>query len=134
MKMKILAVLQILLGALTTVSAWALVDKKAHTFVDYIGPHLPPNTIFELALSYISLTVFVCGFIQLLAGIKYGWLQAISGLVNAVLASFLVQRQNDEGVFLVSPIYYLAYLPLAFGIVVFITGIIQLTTIGIKGQ
>jgi hypothetical protein len=125
---KALAVLQILLGAVTTAVSWDLVAIKEHTAVEYSGPHLPANTFYESPLLYVSLTIAACGLLQWMLRVNWGRWQVGSGLVSAFIATFLLQRQNSYSVYLVSPVYYFACLPAALGMFIFVTGFVQLIT------
>ena len=125
---KTLAALQTLLGAFTIAYAGTLAANKTYTQELTPGYHLPgsANNEVESVLLYLGLAIITCGFIQGLTGIKSGWLQVVYGLGVTIVADFLVNSQNAVDYYLSSPIYYLAFIPLALGIVVFATGLVQL--------
>ena len=128
---KTLAALQTLLGSFAVGFAGSLVTTKAKFDTPTMvtpGYHLPgsANSELESVLLYLGLAIIICGFIQGLTGIKSGWWQAVCGLGVASVSAFLASKQGGVDYYLDSPIYFFAFLPMAFGIVVIVTGLLKL--------
>jgi hypothetical protein len=131
--MKFLAPVQIVLGALTSFTSWKLIEMKAHSIANPLGNGIwvdarPPNFHFEIVLLFFGLAILSCGFFQFKTRIKYAGLQIISGLFTAIIFAYFSIRAATKGYGEVDSIYYVAYLPLIAGLVVFITGFVQLVT------
>lgn len=133
MAAKALAVLQTLFGGFAAGFALALIDRQAHPEILFPNPgvHAFASNEFESWLLYLGLAIIICGFIQGLKGIKPGWLQAVCGLGIIIVSAFLAGRQNGDMGLLISPIYNFAFIPLALGIVVITTGLMQLLPVNV---
>ena len=126
---KTVAILQMLLGVLTIAASLYLVARRAAlTAIIYTGPRESAPIFLELAPLWVSLAIFSCGLFQWALREKWGIWQAGSGLVNTIIAAFLIHRQNRYNTIIRSPVYYLAYLAAVLGMLIFATGFIQLTT------
>jgi H+/Cl- antiporter ClcA len=86
----------------------------------------PPNTIFEFSLLFFGLAIIICGLFQRRKKVQNTSIQLISGLVISGISGFLTIRAIGKGYGEVSGLYYIAYLPLVLGILVFVMGVIQL--------
>lgn len=124
---KTLAALQTLLGSFAVGFAGSLVTKANTPIIitplGYMGSGA--NEV-ESVLLYLGIAIIVCGFIQGLIGIKSGWWQAVCGVGVTIVSAFLASKQGGVDYYLDSPIYFFAFIPLAFGIVVIVTGLLKL--------
>jgi hypothetical protein len=135
--MKILSILQMIFGALAAFVAWALAQAKAG-MMDVLTPGLnpdgtiiiktdspPPDSVFEFTLLFLGLAILVCGYLQLRKKQREAGIQLVSGIVISGIAGFLAVRAATTGYGEISAVYYLAYVPLALGVIVLIVGITQ---------
>lgn len=128
--MKILSILQIICGLLAIPSSLLLADVKAHipapqTSSALVTDFIPPSSIFEFVLVFLSLTVLTCGFVQWKASIKYWMLQIAFGGIMAVISIFLGIRAATLGHLEKSGLYYMVYALLFLGLAVCIVGLFQ---------
>jgi hypothetical protein len=130
---KALSILQMIFGVLASFSAWQLLIIKAHINTPTPAPgngmlvsSQPPNTIFEFSLLFFGLAIIICGLFQRRKKVQNTSIQLISGLVISGISGFLTIRAIGKGYGEVSGLYYIAYLPLVLGILVFVMGVIQL--------
>lgn len=126
--MKIVAILQIIFGTFASFTAWLLAELKAHIVMHQPGmtDSSPPNYIFEFALLFFGLAILTCGYFQKKKNARYAGIQVICGLVISLISGFLGIRAASIGYGEVSSLYFLVYLPLLLGLVVFVVGVIQL--------
>jgi len=126
--MKALAVLQMIFGALASFIAWSLADLKAHLVIHRPGmiDSPPPNPIFEFALLFFGLAILTCGYFQRKKNARYAGIQIINGLFISFVSGFLAIRAASIGHGEVSGVYYLVYIPMILGLLVFVVGIVQL--------
>ncbi|MDO8715271.1 MAG: hypothetical protein Q7J73_00405 [Dehalococcoidales bacterium] len=124
---KTIAVFQMFLGCLATGFAGSLVSKAntptAATPGGLVGNG--PNAV-ESVLLYLGLAIIVCGFIEGLMGVKFGWWQTVCGVGVTIFSSVLLKKHSGVDYYLDSPIYFFAFIPMAFGIVVIVTGLMHL--------
>jgi hypothetical protein len=132
--MKLLALLQVVLGGITTFAAKSLAEEKAHVLNPSPVPgggfwtdSPPPNRIFEFVLLFLGLAILTCGYFQRRKQAKGSAIQIINGLVISIVSGFLAIRAMARSYGEVSAVYYLAYIPLLIGLVVLVVGIRQLT-------
>jgi hypothetical protein len=131
MIMRVLAILQMILGGLTTFAAWILVEMKANIVTppssNGMYPNTPPpNYIFEFVILFFGLAIITCGYFQRKTHTKYAWLHIVSGLSIVIISAFLSVRAITIEHGQPSSIYYLAYLILALGLTVFVIGFFQI--------
>jgi len=107
----------------------ALGITKACIVVQEVGKtgSPPPNYIFELVLLFLGLAILTCGYLQKRKLVKDAGIQIVNGLVISLISGILTFRTATIGHGEVSVIYYLAYILLVLGLVVFVVGIRQLT-------
>jgi phosphate starvation-inducible membrane PsiE len=131
MIMRVLAILQMILGGLTTFAAWILVEMKANIVTppssDGMYPNTPPPTyILEFVILFFGLAIITCGYFQRKTHTKYAWANIVSGLAIVIISAFLSVRAITIEHGQPSSIYYLAYLILALGLAVFVIGFFQI--------
>ncbi len=124
---KTIAVLQTLLGSFATGFSGSLVSKAntptAVTPGGLVGNG--PNAV-ESVLLYLGLAIIVCGFIEGLMGVKFGWWQTVCGVGVTIFSAVLLKQHSGVDYYLDSPFYFFAFIPMAFGIVVIATGLMHL--------
>jgi hypothetical protein len=128
--MKIPSILQIIFGLLTIPSSWFLADKKAHIIPDrppgvMIVDFIPPDSLFEFVLVFLSLAVLICGLFQWKGATRYARLQIIFGGVMTVISVILLIRATTLSHLEKSGLYYVVYVLLVLGLAVCVTGLLQ---------
>ena len=132
--MKSLAILQMVCGLLIAIVSWYLAGLKAHTQIiqpadgSIIVNAPPPGATEEFILLGFSIATVICGLFQYRAHIKGANFQIILGLIMTAIYIFLSVRAATLGYGERSTLYYLAYLTMALGMMVFIIGVAQIIT------
>jgi hypothetical protein len=132
--MKATSILQMIFGALDVFAAWSLTTTKAHVITHPSLPgggiwidSSPPEAVFEFVLLFLGLAILTCGYFQRRRQMEGAAVQLVNGVIIAIISGFLAIRAVRLGYGEVSAVYYLAYIPLILGLVVFVVGIRQLT-------
>ena len=125
--MKIVAILQIIFGTFASFTAWLLAELKAHIVMHQPGmtDSSPPNYIFEFALLFFGLAILTCGYFQRKKIVHYANIQIINGLFISFVSGYLGIRAATMGYGEVSGVYYLVYIPMILGLLVFVVGVVQ---------
>lgn len=129
---KLLAGLQIVLGATTVYAAWYLAEIKAwpvtiiNSVSGIIVTSAPPDSTLEGFLILVGLGIFGLALVQAVRGINFSNLQMVCGAVILGISSFLCGRATALTYGEISSIYRIAYLPMSIGILVGTTGAMQL--------
>jgi hypothetical protein len=131
--MKVLSFLQVIFGSLIIFTSWTLKDAKSHVVqslpVNGDGIRLNSSfsdATFEFVLLFFGLVILTCGFFQRKAHIKYTGMQIAIGLIVAVISGSLGISAMIRGSGEISSIYYLSYLHLVLGLLVFVIGVAQI--------
>jgi hypothetical protein len=85
-----------------------------------------PNFIFEFVLLFIGLAILACGYFQRKKNARHAGIQIINGLFISFVSGLLGIRAATRGYGEVSGVYYLVYIPMILGLLVFVVGIVQL--------
>ena len=130
----VLAIVQVISGALVVLFSWTLAQLKADMFTPPPGSvwSSPPNFILEFILVFLGLVIVTCGYMQRRMHAKFGGLQMISGLIITVIYTALGIRAVGLGHGEYSVIYYVVYVLLIPGLAVSLLGIIQLVMVFIN--
>jgi hypothetical protein len=136
--LKILSILQTICGLLTIPPSLWLADVKAHILAPpassaLVTDFIPPSSIFEFVLVFLSLIILTCGFFQWKGSIKYWKLQIAFGGIMAVISIFLGIRAATLGHLEKSGLYYVVYVLVSLGLAVCVTGLLQYLKL-IKGK
>lgn len=131
---KLLAGLQIILGGLATFAAWYLGDEMGWpAYVSNTGgshgiilDSIPPDFTLEEFLMYVGLAVFILAMAQATRRMRFSYLQMVCGVAIIGIMAFLYGRVTAFSYGIESRIFRISYLTMAVGIVVAMTGIIQL--------
>ena len=128
MKMKVLAILQMVFGVLTILSSWGLGQIKTRIVTlpsGMLGNEFLPYCIFEFVLVFLGLAVTTCSYFQWKDHVKYAGSQIVLGLVIVIISAPLGVRAAAISYLETSSIYYLAYLITTLGVVIFTIGFLQ---------
>lgn len=124
----ILAIVQVVSGALVTASSWILAQLKASPYTSPPGSVMspPPNFILEFVVVFFGFLIIICSYLQRRMQVKYASLQMIFGLIIAMISLPFGIRAATLGHGEYSVLYYGVYVLLVPGIAVSLIGIVQL--------
>jgi hypothetical protein len=129
--MKVVLVLQMLLGGLAAVDSGFLGYYKAlippvHPEGEIWVDAYPPNAHLEYFLLVCSVLILGCALLQMRGHVRYSGWQVVFGSILTAGAAFFTIRAATLGYGERSALYFAVYALLALGAAVFITGLIQL--------
>ncbi|HEX9896044.1 MAG TPA: hypothetical protein VGA85_00065 [Dehalococcoidales bacterium] len=131
MKGLVLAIVQVISGAMVMLFSWLLAQVKARVF----NPppeslyYMPPDCSVEFVLVFFGLVIVICGYLQRRIHAKFAGLQMIFGLIITIVYTALGIRAATLGHLEYSAIYYVVYVLLIPGLAVSLLGIVQLVTV-----
>jgi len=113
--------------------SYPLVSGKAHSLPArvteneaIITNYIPPNAILEFILLSLCFAILIIGIFQWKARVRAANIQIIISLIMVSINLFLGVRAASIGHYEISSVYYLAYLTITLGIVVFFIGVAQI--------
>jgi uncharacterized membrane protein len=130
--MIVLSSLQVILGLLVTFTSWTLKDARAQVVLS-----VPVNGVytrfnrgfsdatFEFVLLFFGLVILTCGYFQRKAHVKYTGIQIAVGFILAGISGVLAIIATIKGSGEIPAVYFLSYLQIVLGLLVFATGITQ---------
>ena len=133
--MRLLFILQTILGAAIIIFSWMIVAAEEYTPRKNIpgSDHIfvnapPPHTLIDYILLGLGVAVICCGLLLWKTHFKTALLQIISGAIISVI--YLIERLPIQAFTVVIGdrhlIYYLAYLTLGLGAIIVVIGLAQM--------